>query len=527
MILIEIAANSFPATSTNHHIEPMSNEPEDIIDTDQEAPRRRFWMSGVPAWMISTLFHILILLLLGLVTFADPVRIVNVMTAATTEEDGPEIEEFMIQEIDPGEVEEMEELAEPVEVTESMETLEVADIEMPVEVSAVAMDVSDLAADIVQAPPKLQSLTAIPTQATSSRVGDMKGELLRKYGGNASSEAAVTEALKWFARHQLPNGAWTFHHNLVCRGGCGNPGEPGRHRSELNAATALALLPFLGAGQTHREGEFKEVVFRGLSFLARNGQHGKVDGVPAIDFRGEGDMYSHGLAAITLCEAYAMTSDPELAEPAQGALDFITLAQGRDGGWRYRPRDSRGGDTSVYGWQLMALKSGHMGHLVVPPSTIAGATRFLDLVQAENGAAYKYDADNKTYKISTTSVGLLCRMYLGWDKTNPALVTGAAAISEAGVSKRDLYYDYYAAQVLRQLGGPQWDKFNAELRDWLVETQSQNGDAKGSWFLKTKGHLPEKAGRLGCTSFATMILEVYYRHMPLYADKIVEDEFPL
>jgi hypothetical protein len=484
-------------------------------------------MQGIPAWLISTLFHVLILLILGLVTLTDPVRVVNVLTATSNSDEGPEIEEFTIEEVDPGEVEEVEEITEPVEVAESMEAIEVVDIPIPVQAAAVAMDLSDFASEIIQAPPQLQSLTAMPTQAINSRGGDMKQELLRKYGGSASSEAAVTEALKWFSRHQMPNGSWTFQHNLVCKNACGNPGEPGRHRQAINAATSLALLPFLGAGQTHREGQFKDVVFRGLSFLARNGKPGKVDGIAAIDYQGEGDMYSHGLVAITLCEAYAMTEDPELAGPAQGALNFIQLAQCRDGGWRYKPRYARGGDTSVYGWQLMALKSGHMGHLSVPPATIQNATMFLDRVQTKGGAAYKYDIDNQTDKISMTSVGLLCRMYLGWDKTNPALVEGAAALAKKGVSKTDLYYDYYAAQVLRQLGGPQWDKFNVELRDWLVQTQNQKDGAKGSWFLTTPGHISDKAGRLGCTSFATMILEVYYRHMPLYADKIVEEEFPL
>ena len=84
-----------------------------------------------------------------------------------------------------------------------------------------------------------------------------------------------------------------------------------------------------------------------------------------------------------------MTNDAELAGPAQGALNFINLAQCDDGGWRYKPKDYRGGDTSVYGWQLMALKSGHMGHLMVPSTTINNATLFLNRVQTQGGAAYK------------------------------------------------------------------------------------------------------------------------------------------
>jgi len=523
------------ATASYHEDEPTADDQEASVRPgtwidphDHDLPRRR-WLSlqGVPAWLISTLLHVLILLLLGAISLTDPVRIVNVLSATAPREEGPEIEEFRIEEVDLSEAEELEEFVEPVDMAASME-IEVAEIEIPIETAALAMQMSELASEITpQVPFKLESLSKGSMSTVGSRSGDMKSELLRTYGGNASSEAAVTDALKWFARHQLPNGAWTFHHNLVCNNGCGNPGEVGRHRDALNAATALALLPFLGAGQTHREGQFKQVVYRGLRFLARNGNPGKVRGISAIDYQGEGDMYSHGLAAIALCEAYAMTKDPELAGPAQGALNFIQLAQCRDGGWRYRPADPRGGDTSVYGWQLMALKSGHMGHLEVSPVVIRDANMFLNRMQTKGGAGYRYASTSGSDKISTTSIGLLCRMYLGWDKTNPALIEGAAALSKRGVSKSDLYYNYYAAQVLRQLGGPDWDKFNQELRDWLVDTQVKSGEGKGSWFHGDNGHVPSKAGRLGVTSFATMILEVYYRHMPLYADQVVEDEFPL
>ena len=109
-----------------------------------------------------------------------------------------------------------------------------------------------------------------------------------------------------------------FKHDLVCNGACGDACEA-KFANSLNAATSMALLPFLGAGQTHLNGEFKEVVRRGLLFLIQNGKPGTESGLPVLDFRdGAGNMYSHGLAAIVLCEAYAMTEDPTLAGPAQG-----------------------------------------------------------------------------------------------------------------------------------------------------------------------------------------------------------------
>lgn len=507
--------------------EPVEEEAEAAPEYD---PQRRFlWFQAAPAWLVSMVVHVLVLLVLGLITIGDPVKIVNVLSANYTGEEGPEIEEFTIEEIDPGEISELEEeVVEPVDVAEAMEMVEPTPVE-PMEIATVDFEISDLASEMAPAAASLQTLTAMSYQPMGSRSADMKKKLLRDYGGNESSEAAVTEALKWLSRHQMPNGAWTYQHNLVCNGRCGNPGEPNRAKA-FNAATAMGLLPFMGAGQTHVQGEFKEVVFRGLRFLIQNGKPGTQGGLPVLDLsEGAGNMYSHGLAAIALCEAYAMTEDPELAGPAQAALNFIVYAQCRDGGWRYRPQQPDGGDTSVTGWQVMALKSGYMGHLMVPPRTIQGSMLFLDKVQSNNGSLYGYAGPSTSIRPSCTAIGLLCRMYTGWDKTHPGIVQGVEELSKVGVLKNDIYYDYYAAQVLRHYGGEKWDRFNVELRDWLVSTQSQTAGEKGSWhFPNSASHRgPKEGGRLASTSFATMILEVYYRHMPLYADAAAEEDFPL
>ncbi|TWU48534.1 hypothetical protein Poly51_44340 [Rubripirellula tenax] len=504
-----------------------SVEYEDTIEDEYVVPVGRFaFLKAAPAWLVSMMLHLLILLALGLITFTDPVKIVNVLTANSTSEEGPEIEEFTIEEVEPGEVAEMEEVSEPIsELTEPMELSEPVEV-TPMEMATPVMDMGDFAADMAPSMTSLQSLASMTSQPLGSRSEDMKKKLLRDYGGNESSEAAVTESLKWFSRHQMPNGAWTFSHNLACNGACGNPGDEARGRA-LSASTAMALLPFMGAGQTHVQGDFKNVVLRGLRFLVQSGKPGKNGGMQVLDLRTGGDMYSHGLAAIALCEAYAMTEDPELLGPAQAAINYIVAAQCRDGGWRYSFQDPRGGDTSVFGWQVMALKSGYMGHLSIPPATIQGSTLFLNRVQSNNGSIYGYDKPSTRVRSGTTAIGLLCRMYTGWDKTHPGIVEGVKNLTKIGVQKDDLYYNYYAAQVLRHYGGEEWDKYNVELRDWLVSQQSQTSGAKGSWYIKSKVHGMDEGGRLLQTSFATMILEVYYRHMPLYADAASEDDFPL
>src|SRR6185436_3559632 len=180
--------------------------------------------------------------------------------------------------------------------------------------------------------------------------------------------------------------------------------------------TAMALLPFLGAGQTHRQGVYKEVVRRGLYFLTSQMKTENHDGLATGNLaQGGGALYSHGLAAIALCEAYGMTQDKSLMAPAQLSLNHIMFAQDpTGGGWRYEPRQP--GDTSVVGWQLMALKSAKFAYIKIPPQTILGVNNFLNSVQTDSGSKYGYAEPGAGP--ATTAIGLLCRMYLGWKKDN-------------------------------------------------------------------------------------------------------------
>ncbi|NMC20821.1 MAG: terpene cyclase/mutase family protein, partial [Thermogutta sp.] len=320
--------------------------------------------------------------------------------------------------------------------------------------------------------------------------------------------------LRWLARYQNADGSWSLHAFNRAPGAVGD--EDGLGQESDVAGTALALLPFLGAGQTHRDGEYRSLVLKGLNWLV--GRQ-KEDG----DLRGSGigDMYAHGQATIVLCEAYAMTRDPQLRQPAQKALDFIVRAQHSAGGWRYDP--GQAGDTSVLGWQLMALRSGKMAYLRVPDSAFAGASRYLDSAQADRyGGRYAYLPGGGGTP-TMTAEALLCRQYLGWSRDHPGLEMGAYyLLNENRPSSQKLdtsmpwfYYIYYATQVMHHIGGDFWRLWNDAMKETLLTTQRKTGSLAGSW--DPLDQYGRQGGRIYTTALAICTLEVYYRHMPLYA----------
>jgi RNA polymerase sigma factor (sigma-70 family) len=346
------------------------------------------------------------------------------------------------------------------------------------------------------------------------RLDALKASLLRRGGGNAQSEAAVAEGLKWLSEHQAPDGHWSldgFHQDGHCN--CTGTGQP----NHAIAGTAFGLLPFLGAGITHqspaRVTPYGKNVELGLKYLVSqqkaDGDYGQV-------------MYAQALAALALCEAYGRSGDAALKEPAQRAIDFIVKAQHETGSWRYRPGQS--GDTSVTSWQVQALHTARLAGLNVPEQTLAGVGRWLDFCQGLDGGYSYVGGPQGQSTPSMTAAGLLCRQYLGWEPGQPKMRLGLEIVKKmppGDVNNR--YYYHYATQVLFNVGGKDWEAWNGKMRSLLVARQDAGQDAqhahqKGSW--GPQGDLfGQVGGRVMTTSLALLELEVYYRSDLLLASR--------
>jgi hypothetical protein len=213
-----------------------------------------------------------------------------------------------------------------------------------------------------------------------------------------------------------------------------------------------------------------------------------------------------------------MTGDEELRVPAQKAIDFIIKAQHHEGGWRYSPGEP--GDTSVVGWQVMALQSARAANLSlrspIGVDVLENASRFLDSVSHKDGSQYSYMPRRSPTEVMTAE-GLLCRMYLGWNKSDPGLGQGVEYLNRNHLpdnNKPNFYYWYYGTQVFHHSGGEAWENWNLRMREILVDRQVTSGKNAGSW--NTAGPHADAGGRIYVTSLAICTLEVYYRHTPIF-----------
>lgn len=353
-------------------------------------------------------------------------------------------------------------------------------------------------------------------------------------GSEPSTEAAIELGLEFLARHQRADGSWSL-------GGfdLGHPQKQGQFNSDM-AATGLALLAFQGAGYTHREFKYAAQLQRAVDWMiarqdADGGLYLEADARSNQNCR----MYSHAIAALALNEAYGMTQDSQLREPCRKALAYIANTQDDRGGWRYYAEPQlRQSDTSVTGWMLMALQSGRLSGLEVPAETWQGMDAWLRVAgDPQREGLYRYNpfaADSggidrsagRKPTVSMTSVGMLMRLYTGWERDDPRTLAAADYLLSQQLPgdrtsiERDTYYWYYATQVLRHVGGERWERWNGQLHPLLVRTQVKAGELAGSWhpYEPVPDRWGPAAGRLYVTTMNLLSLEVNYRLLPLYEE---------
>ena len=177
---------------------------------------------------------------------------------------------------------------------------------------------------------------------------------------------------------------------------------------------------------------------------------------------------------------------------------------------------------SMFGWQLMALKSAEIAGVQVPVETRQLLIKFLrdrSLGEQKGLATYRVlqpEFPPLPPSPSMTAEALFCKQMLGLNRSNPQSLEAVEYLMDRLPDRQseDLYYWYYGTLAMYQYGGGEWRAWNTGLRDHLVDDQRTTGHAAGSW--DPKAPWGPYGGRVFSTALSTLCLEVYYRFLPLY-----------
>jgi hypothetical protein len=512
-----LAEEHFPELVTQRSHAPGAEEPKTFEETLREL------LKNSPYLVISFLIHAVLLLL-----FAGAAGQKAVDEGALIKASAEEIEEPIPPPPPPPEpeIEEVEEVIEDPTISE-VDTSEV--FEEFETVDSAEFDSTGLN-DVI---------------GVGGGGGGNFGKLGRRgRGGKAGGEAiarAVDDALRWLKNHQTADdGHWS------CAGfdtECGKQGDDmicdGTGSPQFDVGvTGLALLAFLGAGNTHREGKYRKTVKAGLRYLVE--QQGR-DGNFGIESNGK-YTYDHIIATLAMVEAYALTKDYMFKSSAEKSLEFMYGIRNPGAAWRYAPFDpemvpGKTNDMSVTGWAILAMTLAKEYGMPLDETALEDSMLFLEeMTDPVTGITGYYDrgggparepgamAERWPYdqSESMTAVGVLCRIFADPDLTRPnnaeMVDLGAKVIAELPPvwtddlpGRRDFYYWYYGTYALYQVGGPEWKEWEKTLIPAIAEHQYREGEMQGSWDPQ-EDPWGKYGGRVYSTAILALCMEVFYRY---------------
>ena len=404
------------------------------------------------------------------------------------------------------------ELAKGDETTEATVLVEPEQQEIVATESASAAPATD-PSPALPAADALLVTRAVPA-VYADRVAGRRAAAAAARGGSQDTERAVQAALVWLAAAQSSEGRW----DAARHGGGVERAVQGHHRHGAGAksdhgVTGLALLAFLGAGNTHQDGGYSETVSRGLRFLV---ERQRADGSLAGDAEFFAALYCHGMAAIAVAECCAMTGDASLRPPLEKAVRYtLSMQSPATGGWRYAAGDK--GDTSQLGWQVMLLASARQAGVGGLEAAETRAAAFLQSVSSGRAGGLAAYRMGERPSVAMTAEALASRLFLGMPADHPCVAEAVDLLAKTPPhsSSPNAYAWYYATLASFHAGGPQWEAWNRQLQAAILPLQRRESSGlDGRWDPDPVwgGH----GGRVYATAMAAMTLEVYYRHLPMH-----------
>ena len=467
---------------------------EEVFEIQEEYRRRRLIESLVGP-VISTVFHILLVILLAIFItdkIKEPIAEIEV-TMETI--DDIELDPIVVEEPELEKVE-VDETTTPVITTVKVEAEDSSDNALE-DTSDEAPSTDDnmpdqAVSDIVVSPSAFASPKVFGGRSASGRASAMD-----KFGADKIGQDKLLKALWWLAKVQKPDGSW------------GTAGKP--------AFTGLALLTFLAHGETPTSKHFGVTVKKAMQWLVND---------PINTTMSNG--YPHAIKTYALAEAYAMTGVSMLADKMNKSVRVLIDGQQEGGSYNYKYNTNQERqDLSFAGWNYQALKAAY-GAGCEEKGLQEAIYKAIDWLKNNSADDAKFPYSTKNNDPSTAkskhtmrAVGVLCLQLFGEggageikDDLNDIATGDLANLNWNNPPKESLYGWYYATQAMFQAGGAKWRPWNRKFQKEISDAQHP----EGYWVYPGDYH----GGNVGdditqkvyATTLCALMLTVYYRYLP-------------
>ena len=462
----------------------------------QEEYRRKRLMESLIGPVISTVFHIILIIVLAIFItdkVKEPIAEIEVVMEEVEE---VEIEPPPVEQPEPEEIQK-EDTTNPVLTTVAVENVDTNDQALE-DTNDDAPSTDDnmadqVVSDVIVSPSAFASSSVMGGRSASGRASAVS-----KFGGSKVGQDNLLKALWWLKKVQNPDGSWG--------------------KAEMPAHTGLALLTFLAHGETPTSKHFGPTVKKAIMWLVndpvgkRHGSHGRA--------------YEHAIKSYALCEAYAMTGISMIEDAMNKNIRRVIDGMQKGGSYDYHYKKTNRQDLSLAGWNYQALKAAHVAGCEEKGLTeaIYKAIGWLkEHTRGEN--KFPYDTrDNEPKQSkprpSMRAVGVLCLQLFGEghceeikDDLEIIAKDDLAAYQWETNLRQSLYGWYYATQTMFQEGGAKWRAWNRKFQKVLNDSQHP----EGYWHnpnISAKVDGGDLTLKIYSTCLSALQLTVYYRYLP-------------
>jgi len=327
----------------------------------------------------------------------------------------------------------------------------------------------------------LSLVVAAPVSGQGAFGGRQKKRNLRAEGGGQKTQRTADMGLEWLMRNQRDDGSWAGGGDLTDE-----------------AATSLALLAFLGAGETHKHGQYRDIVGQGFDWLtARRTADGWF--VPTTAKRRFRD---HATVTLAFAEAFGLTGSPRYRDPAvTGVRRLLDAAR-------------KGALSSAEDivWFAMACKG-------LKASGLYTSTTRYDVFVLHDIAKLPAITEPRD-----SAMVLLARIFAGADPRKSQKVQDAVnhqlsdlPVWDEEAGSIDMRRWYFGTLAIFTVGGDAWKRWNDAMKVVIIDQQRRKGEEAGSW--DPMGVWTKRSGRVAATALMVMCVEVYYRYGRVFGTK--------